>query len=355
MMTDSFLQRCIVAGCLAAVLPLGACDTHPSTSPDEQGAEPLGQAESASTTLPATFSRLLPWGAAAHELGLRERAPEVVAFGPNAVAVTPQGRALLLDSLNSRVLLVGHQGQPRIAATVPVDSEDLVAGADGSFAAFSPVQATAWFYGADGAPAGEMQVPRTLRMLQRLSIGVSRTLQAHNGYQEIMRLGSPSVPMDLVATLHSKLEGAELLPDGRGLACHVSEDRAELWLIRQADAERERSEVVARHELPGVARAARIIGAEGTTVCMRLEQVESTPHISVERRALCMDALSGELLLEQPLPKPGLYLPRTELAMGAGRLAFIHPTADGLKLSSWRIPERSTAVGADLADEEVQP
>jgi len=334
-MAHSYLTPFAWALCALAAVPLAACST---AAPDHGSASAegaLGQAQSAQTSLPARLMRTLPWGTGEAELRLRPRGVETLAAGPDAVALTPAGDALVLDRLAGRVVQVGAGGGPRTVATVAKDAQDLTAAADGSFAAFSPLQARAWIFQPDGTPAGELDVPRTLTMLQRLSLGPSHTVQALDGYQQAMSLGS-------------QREGAAFLPGGRGLQCRVQDGVAELWVVEQPSAERERASVVARQPLSKDASSARIVGAEGTLACVRIETVTSTPKISVERRALCLDALSGQVILDEQLGRPGLYAPRTELAMGGGRLGFILPTAAGLELRSWRLPDAA-------ASKEVTP
>jgi hypothetical protein len=329
-------------------MPLAACSVaapdHGSGSAD--GA--LGRAQNAQTTLPARLMRTVPWGSGPAELRMRPRGFETLATGPDAVALTPGGDALVLDGLAGRVVQVGASGGPRTVASVASDAQDLAAAVDGSFAAFSPLQARAWIFQPDGTPAGELAVPRTLTMLQRLSLGPSHTVQAHDGYQQTMSLGSPSAPLPLPVVLRTVREGGAFLPDGRGLQCRVQDGVAELWVVEQSGPERERARVVARHALSKNASSARIVGAEGTLTCVRIETVTSTPEISVERRALCLDAPTGQILLDEPLGRPGLYAPRTELAMGGGRLGFIRPMAAGLELRSWRL-------GDAAASKEVTP
>jgi len=104
-----------------------------------------------------------------------------------------------------------------------------------------------------------------------------------------------------------------------------------------------------RHPLAEDVSAARLVGRSGNVACLRLERVISTPEVAVQRWALCIDAVTGEIVLERALPDVGLYLPRRELAVGGGYLAFIRPTADGLDLQRWPLPRPGMVV------QEVQP
>jgi hypothetical protein len=347
-MAHSLVGSLARALCVLAALPLGACSVSPADHGPGSPEGALGQAASTLSALPARFARTLPWGEEAGELRMQPRGFETLATGPDAVALMPDGQALVLDRLAGRVLLVGASGAPRPLATVGEDAQDLTSAADGSFVAWSPLRARAFVFQPDGAPAGELAVPRTLTMLQRLGLGPSHTLLAHDGYQQTMSLGSPSAPLPLPVVLRTIREGAAFLPDGRGLQCRVQDGVAELWVVEQAGAKQERANVVARHALASGVQAARIVGVEGNLACVRLETVTSTPEIAVERRAMCLDSQSGQRVLDEPLGRPGIYLPRTELAVGGGRLGFIRPAAEGLELSSWRLKDAA-------ASKEVTP
>jgi hypothetical protein len=284
--------------------------------------------------LPQHFERLIAWGDGDGELRLQPHVAESIAYGPNAVATLPNGRALVLDRLAARVVELDADSAVRTVAQVPADSEELVAGADGSFLAFSPLRARAFVFGADGQAAGDVLVPRALHDLQTLGLGPSHRVLVKTGYQETLVVGSPSAPLALAVTLGTKREGAFQLADGRGIAVRADANGARLLVVSQASDDSARSTVLDSHALPGNPSAARIIGLEGKVACLRTERVTSSPAISVERRALCMNVESGVVALDQALPAPGLYLPRSELALGGGRLSFIHPEPDGLRLVS---------------------
>jgi hypothetical protein len=59
--------------------------------------------------------------------------------------------------------------------------------------------------------------------------------------------------------------------------------------------------------------------------------------LSVARTAACLSR-RGQIF-SAPLPPPGLYLPRQELALGRGRLAFLHAEADALRVSLYAVDE----------------
>jgi hypothetical protein len=150
---------------------------------------------------PAT-SWLLPWGAGAGHVGRRETQPGYPGEGPAALAVGPDGTVHLLDQLNERVLRLGS-AQPTTVAAVPRDMAEVAVGPDGAVAVLSPLRARVEVHHR-GALEGTLVVPRSLRELRSISLGLSRQVTTHTAYQETYRLGSPAAPQSLAAVLHSR-------------------------------------------------------------------------------------------------------------------------------------------------------
>ncbi|MBK9000903.1 MAG: hypothetical protein IPM35_34720 [Myxococcales bacterium] len=292
-----------------------------------------GRIESA-PVLGQRFERNFPWGQGQDQFRRTPSVPESVVQGPNAVAVTSDGRPLVLDRLAGRVVSLDAVSPLRGVATVSVDSEDLAAGTDGTWLAFSPLRARVSVFDADGKSLGELPVPRELRDGVGFDIGISRRVRLRTGYQEVIELGSPSAPLPLPVALRTKREGAYQLADGRGVAVRATDAGASLVLVSQPADEAARSEIEKEIPLPGAPTAARVVGGQGNVVCLKSESVSSAPALSVSRRASCVDVATGTVVFDEMLPAPGLYVPRTEVAFGAGRLAFIHPTEKGLTVTS---------------------
>jgi hypothetical protein len=317
----------VALGCAAFL----ACTA--SSSSEEAAGE--SSAELARAALPDELTFELSWS----EVTLRPAGNEIVADGPSAVAALPNGEVLVLDRLAGRVIALAHGQAPRTVAAVAKDAQDLVAGPDGAFVAFSPMRATAWFFDASGKGFGQLEVPREIRELTSLTLGKSRRLSVQTGYQELLDIGSPSAPIALPVVLAGKREGALVLDDGRGIAVQASNDQVKLLVVSQPTPD-QRSQVVRSFTLPHAATAARIVGRSGSTVCVRSERVTSTPAIQVDRRAICLDAVTGDVIHDRALPAVGVYLPRTELAVGGGRLLFLHPTDAGLSITSTRLSKK---------------
>lgn len=332
--------------CALPALMLAACQSEPPAKSDREAASSASEALTHGAELPARYERFVAWGEGDDELRLHRGGLQDPTRGPNSVAVSPTGAALILDQISGRVVAVGTDAKPVTVAKVPIDSIELVAGADGSFAAWSKARARAWVHAADGSLLGDMAVPRSFMFVQRLGLGSSGTLSVISDGQDIVELGSPIAPVPEITARKARRHGAALLPDGRGVFAHVEDSHAEVLVLDQPDRELDRPRVHTKHEIPGKVTAARIVGAFETTTCLRIEMVRSQPEIAVDRRALCLDATSGRVLLDEALPPPGIYGPHTELAMSGGRMAFVRPDGEGMRVIGWRVP---------VADEEVQP
>lgn len=295
--------------------------------------EPAPTAQSRVQGLNTT--RVLPWSI----LGYRAPGPESQAAGPSSLAVGPSGKIFVLDALRARILEVGSAGV-KVAAKVPATVEDLAVGEDGAFLVYSPLRARAWIFDAEGAPAGEVRVPRALRLIRGLSLGKSHQVFVHDAYQQTLRLGSPATAQTLPAMLHSRREGAFFLDAETGVvALRDEEGRAEVRLVSSRTG---RSVVKRRIPLADKVLAVRIVGVTGGVICLRLEQSASSEQkgpLRLQRQALCVDAKSGQELLREPLPPPGDYVPRRELALGGDplRLVQISPGREGLALRSWSV------------------
>jgi hypothetical protein len=266
--------------------------------------------------------------------------------GVSAVALGREGEVYLLDRANRRVLRVapGPVGDVALAAQVPEDGENLDVGPDNALAVHSPLRARVWLYD-NGELAGELPVPRTFRRIRGIALGPSRVVSLYNAFQETFTLGSPAAPLPLGTVLHTSREGEHLLGDGRGVAVRLTADaRPEVLLLTQGP----RTRIHARHTLPEQVLAARVVGAAGSTICLRLEQQAEHwgDELLVDRKAVCLGALSGERLLERDLSRPGSFVPRRELALGGDplRLAFIRAEEQGLRLMVWPVPAAGKGV-----------
>lgn len=276
----------------------------------------------------------LVWGTDSTAVGFTPGGPEYLARGPQAVAVAPDGTTLVLDNVNARVIAIATDGTPRVVATgIARDAEDLAAGEGGAFAVYSPLQARAWIFDADGAPAGTVAIDRSIRHITGIALGTSRQVLVRTAYQETLVVGSPAAPVELATTLAGKREGAFLLDATRGLATRATD--AGLQLVVTSNTPGRRSTARASFTVPGAAMAAQLVGATADLACMRTEHVtQATQALSVSRRAVCMNATTGAVALDRALAAPSTYLPAHELALGGPatqpRVAMLEPTSDAL-------------------------
>ena len=68
----------------------------------------------------------LPWGSGAGEVGFADTA-EGLSRGPEALAVAPDGRIAVLDSVNSRLMLLDPTGRPFATAQIPLSAPRFLA------------------------------------------------------------------------------------------------------------------------------------------------------------------------------------------------------------------------------------
>lgn len=331
-MNDFTLWGRTMGGLCGCLFLLAAC-----TSPFNDNDVQVGHVSLKTSASPGEVTHLFPWGSHDQQVGYLPRAAERRAAGVSAVAFGPGGALFLLDRHNGRVIQV-HQGELKIAARVSITAEELSVGPAGTLAIYSPLHATVRLYDR-GIMTGEVTVPRILRQIQHIALGPSRSISVQNAYQETLTLGPPALPQSLETILHSRRRGAAFLPDGTGVAARLTPDGSpELILLGLS----EKAPLKASFPLRGKALAARIIGAHGYSVCLRLERAAPGDGFNVHRRAVCLDARSGERLLDRDLGRPGLFLPRRELTLGGSpaRLAFIKPEQGGLRLTLWPLSSR---------------
>ena len=310
---------------LPALGLLGACDTAPTPS-----------AQRSALRSAPTQHLLLPWGEGPQQLALHRAVSEALDEGPSAVAIDSEGHVLIVDRLNHRVVRLGDSG---IVASSPItpDVELIAAGPGGSFAAYSPLRAhvTVVDFAVDGASkvVGEIAVPRGIREAQGINLGPSRRIEVTTSFQETFQLGSPSFALPLPVVMQSKEEGMLRFEGGKRAQVVRVNGATELQVIGP----RGERTPIQRTALEG--DAAMLVGATGNVACARTETLPpNSAEITVTRRAVCVDVTSGKQVLSIDLPAPGLYLPKHELAVGAGRIATIVAESDGLAVDVYDLP-----------------
>jgi hypothetical protein len=320
-----------------AALCLAGCAAEPKAPPADSVTPTAAGQDDGRTAVTTTFR--LAWGSGPGEVALRPAAADSLAQGPSAAALMPDGTALIVDRFNHRILRAGASGVSTLAP-IAEDTEAITCGPDGAVALYSPLRAHVWVLDPSGRPAGEMAVPRIVRDIESVELGASRRLTVGTAFQETYSLGSPSLPLPLPAVLASKQEGLYALSGGLRAAVRrrgEADPVLELVIVdpRSEAARPPRVHVVGDR---GQADAARVIGAEGRTVCLKLESVTQRGEaLDVTRRVVCVDAVSGQIGFSRLLPARGVYVPRQEVSLSAGQLLFLHPEAGALRLERYAI------------------
>jgi len=303
-------------------------------------------------------STTLSWGTAPNQVGFKPAGPERLGQGASSVAIDSKGRVLVLDRLNGRVLR-WNGFETQVVARVPADLEDLVCGPDDGIVTYSPLRHEVRMEGAGGRAS--MRVPLTLRHVTGILPGPSRRVWLQTALQERFLLGSPSAPLSLAALLRTKSEGAWSLPEGRAVQVTVGSHGVKIQVVARNAGTTARGPAVRSYRIiktidlselsQSVSQGSRlgitIVGTDGTVVCMRADTV-TQPHkrLQVRRRLVCIDVASTERIMDEDLGSVGLYAPRRDIAVGAGRVAFILPTPDGLRVTVWPLSSNDVSNAA---------
>lgn len=273
-------------------------------------------------------------------MGLAPSGPDRAAGGPPAVAISATGEVFVLDARNSRIVASDMLGQRRVFADdIVIDAEDLTVSSHG-LAVHSPLRGHAWIFAADGAPVGDVAIPRSFRHVAGIELLPSRQLAIRSALQERYTVGSPAAPRDLATQLASRREGAFAVAD-RGVMTIAEAGRVDLAVMREATPG-SRARISHRVPMPGPADAAQLFGTHGEIACARVEEVDrSTETVRVARRALCIDTGTGAVVFDRALPDRGVYLPRHELAVGGPvdvpTVAFAHAQTSGLHVTACEV------------------
>lgn len=322
-------------GGLLVAIALTSCSQADESSAPSRSSAPIvsEQAPARSQPVEAAPSReyLVPWGTGPRALGLIPARDQALARGPNAVAVLPSGDPVVLDSLQKRVLRLTADGPVELSGALP-DDDEIAVDADGAMALFSPLRSSITLRDGQGRMLGDLPVPRELRDIQAFSFGSSRRIVVRTAFQEAYELGSPNARLPLDGILGTKREGAAFLPDGQGISTLRRKDGTLELVFHAPNPSSGRTGLSRRLVVASTADSGRILGASGSIACIRVERVVSTPELSVARSVFCIDTATERTVFETGLPAPGLYVPRTELAMGGTRprVALLHPRPDAM-------------------------
>jgi hypothetical protein len=314
------------------ILVLAACGLTATACSEQARSERSSRVGSATQAVGSASARtVLAWGKGTTGVGLTAAVQERPALGPQSVAVDPQGRLLVLDAQNKRVVRVeGAGGELTTLAEVPVDADEIAVGPNGAFAVRRQLSRRVSIFSAGGASLGEVDVPTEAGDVMHVTLGISNRIYVESPNQETLSVGSPAAPVSVPSMWSGKKEGMGQLSGGRTVQV-VKDDRG--LFVRVLAFEGEKWGVRAEHKLQG--DAGHVAGTTSNTACLRVEKVHA--DMTVDREAVCVDATTGDITLKAALPAPGLYVPRRELVLSHGKLVFTRPTAQGLEIATWEV------------------
>lgn len=300
-------------------------------TPEATGAQRASLVVASTTRLAHGDPKATP----AETLGYRAAVSERIAMGAPAVTVDARGTVYVLDALKGRVMRM-VRGEPMLPAVenLPKDVDDLAVGPDGAIAVRRSVKPEVLVFSASGAKVGAVDTG-AVEVSDGIALGLSRRVLVTSADQETFFFGSPATPQVAEAVRANKREGAVLLADGRGVVGVRRDDGVVELRVVANDGDQEHR-VQKTVEL-GAASSVRIVGANGSVVCTRIEHGSqaASGEIVVDREAACVDVLTGRSLLRVKLPGVGTYVPRHELAFAGGTLVHLRPTDEGLELTTW--------------------
>lgn len=321
------VRSALVRGGVVALAALGALGCAPA----EEAPSHLAEGRAASTRAAGALDRVLPWGDGPEAVGWRAPAEEFRGDGPSGIAIAPDGRVVVADRLNRRLVAVDTD-RIEVLHAIPEDGEHLAVDAEGASVVFSPYRARSWVFSPKGAPRGEVDVPRGVGDVTAVALGPSLRVEVSTAFQERFVVGSPSAPLRADEVLRSKREGAIAeSADGPAMVAVRSAD-GEATLRRTKDGRRSGPEdVVARL---GEADAVRLVGRARGLAAVVVERVaQPAEALQVSRALLVVDAATGAVAGERELPI-GAWVPRESITFGGDppAVAFMVPTEAGLRV-----------------------
>ena len=251
------MLRAAPAVSLVALLSLSTLGL-PGCSQEPESIEAIGEARGAARL--ADLDVTLPWGDATGAIGLRAPQAEFLGDGPSGIALGPDGEVTVVDRLHGRAVRVDAAGAHH-AFALDADVEALAVGDDGAIALFSPLRSRVDLRTAEGAPLGEVAVPRTVGDVVGLSLGASRRVEIQTAYQERFVAGSANAPLDANAVLRTKREGAVSLDPDRALEA-LLDASGTAFVVVVATRDGERAHEERRLEVARGAASVRVLGVD---------------------------------------------------------------------------------------------
>ena len=323
------MLRAAPAVSLVALLSLSTLGL-PGCSQEPESIEAIGEARGAARL--ADLDVTLPRGDATGAIGLRAPQAEFLGDGPSGIALGPDGSVLVADRLHGRAVRVDAAGAHH-AFALDADVEALAVGDDGAIALFSPLRSRVDLRTAEGAPLGEVAVPRTVGDVVGLSLGASRRVEIQTAYQERFVAGSANAPLDANAVLRTKREGAVSLDPDRALEA-LLDASGTAFVVVVATRDGERAHEERRLEVARGAASVRVLGVDRGRVVALVERLkqDGIGAISVTRELVVASLESGTVLATEPMISGGAWVPRQFVSVGGGAVAYMVPLPDGLRV-----------------------
>lgn len=316
----TYRSTCLRNGLAMCVVAAAGCGSEPPAAVQAE------QVVGVSAAL-VSSSMKLSWD----EMGYRAPGHETVADGPSAIALSG-GELYILDQRNARIVRVDAKGSSPVVSVEP-DAELLAIGPGGEFATHSFLTSTVHVRARDGLARGSVRVPRAIRATERISFASTGQLVAHSAHQERFVLGTPAAPQLDEQVLLSKREG---MLEASGASGAKAGLQVRLNARKQATLERVgespstgRIQVESTMPLAERANSVRLMGKSNGVACVLVERVQEEARVRVDRELSCHNVQTAAVVLRETLPK-GTYVPRQDVAVADGRVAWMVPTPEGL-------------------------
>ena len=303
--------------------PLRVEQTHTSSHSDDPGSGDL-------SSFPDEV--VLGWGRASREVGLLIGASERLPFGPQSIAVAPDGSVWILDPHGRRLVHLDPQGAWLDPQPCPPGATDLTVDRQGRPVVLSRVNRRVSVI---GPPDHEVAVPAPIRHVTGVLPGADDHVLIATAHQETFDLGRPGDWIDWPQLLVTRRTGIPGRSAGPRVQAMLRDGRALLLYPNQSGSPDDRSETeVPLAKTEGVASVVVLDSLPDRSTIVLLEWFVDG---RVERTIRLNDA-DGVAVREVRVPSSPLFFPFREFAPAAGSTILqLYPQEDGLHIRTIRL------------------